>query len=356
MKRAFHAILRSALVAGATTGGSPCGDPCSMAPESRYVYPLFPKDGGTALDAAADAIAAEDAGDAAVSDADAPDAYASYFLPDGALDCPKACPARAQGTLDCRPAPLADAAPGVECIEGPHPVCSGSGRAHAAVTTFSTTGDDVGAWLAAAAFGEAGSVLAFRRLHAEYKRIGAPRTLLRRLSRAARDEARHARAVRSLARAEGAAPASPPRLRAVPSRGLEALALENAVEGCVIETYGAVLVAWQAANASDARVRAVFGRIARDEARHAELAWSLARFAEPRLSVTARDRVEAVRRRAFDRLRREAAHPAPALVARGLAPTAAVAGAMVTALEAALGSGRSATAPRQRFASTNART
>ena len=52
-------------------------------------------------------------------------------------------------------------------------------------------------------------------------------------------------------------------------RELEAIAIENAVEGCVRESFGALLATWQAKTAGDARVRAAMKRIARDETRHA---------------------------------------------------------------------------------------
>jgi hypothetical protein len=89
-----------------------------------------------------------------------------------------------------------------------------------------------------------------------------------------RDEIRHARVMRSLARRRGGA------LRDVdvpslPIRGLEDIARENAVEGCVAETIGAIVATYQAAHARDATVRNALGRIAQDETRHAELAWDV---------------------------------------------------------------------------------
>jgi hypothetical protein len=79
------------------------------------------------------------------------------------------------------------------------------------------------------------------------------------------------------------------------ARDLEAIAHENAVEGCVSETFGAVLGAWQAEHASDAEVAAALREIAPDELRHAALAWNVAAWIEPRLSPDARARVEAAR-------------------------------------------------------------
>ncbi|MCL2449621.1 MAG: hypothetical protein FWD17_11805 [Polyangiaceae bacterium] len=76
------------------------------------------------------------------------------------------------------------------------------------------------------------------------------------------------------------------------------MATENAVEGCVYETFGAAVALTQSIQARDGEVRAAMSRIAVDEARHAELTWQVARWAEPRLTPAARARVERRRRRA----------------------------------------------------------
>ena len=54
-------------------------------------------------------------------------------------------------------------------------------------------------------------------------------------------------------------------------------------------------------------MRMVFGMIADDEARHAELSWDLHDWLAERLSPAARDRVEKARMEAVDRLRLEVA-------------------------------------------------
>jgi hypothetical protein len=76
------------------------------------------------------------------------------------------------------------------------------------------------------------------------------------------------------------------------------VALENAVEGCVRETYGAALACACAARAADARVRDVMRSIARDECKHAELSWKLAAWATPQLAVHERKAVRATMRAA----------------------------------------------------------
>lgn len=152
----------------------------------------------------------------------------------------------------------------------------------------------LGAFLGHSAALEAASVPAFRRLARELRRHGAPASLAARASAAARDEVRHARAVGALARAFGSS--TPPWSSGTTRvRDLEAVALENAVEGCVRETYGALVALHQRQHARDPRIRAVYRRIAADETRHAQLSWDVARWAEPRLTPAARRCVHAAR-------------------------------------------------------------
>lgn len=191
----------------------------------------------------------------------------------------------------------------------------------------------VGEWLARVAELELASIEAFARLEQELQAHGAPVGLQRRCRAACADEARHARAVAELARAFGAEPGS---VVAAPRsvRSLLELALDNAREGAVRELYGAAVAAWQAHHARDARVRAVFATIAREEAEHAALAFDLASWLEPQLDAVERAQVEAESRRSWGELRAELARPASTDVERQLgvpAPLAAL--ALLDALE-----------------------
>jgi hypothetical protein len=181
---------------------------------------------------------------------------------------------------------------------------------------------------------EAASVLAFVRMQGELAAHGAPRALARSARRAAADERRHAKTIARLAARHGATPASP-RLRGkTRARSLEAFAKENAIEGQIGETFGALVLAWQAEHAPE-ELRATFREIAEDELRHAALAWSIARWADTRLDDRARARVARARARAFARLQTRLAtrgarpadddvgHPPPA-IARSLASRLAV--------------------------------
>jgi hypothetical protein len=144
---------------------------------------------------------------------------------------------------------------------------------------------------------EAASVTAFRILRDELRAKGAPKKLVRAAARAARDEIRHARTTGALARRFGAQPRVPV-VAAIEPRSLEAMAIENAVEGCVRETYGALLATRQASLATDPVVRAAMMRIAHDETRHASLSWQVGRWLEARLAPAAKRNVARAKRAA----------------------------------------------------------
>ncbi len=195
----------------------------------------------------------------------------------------------------------------------------------------------VGALFAEAARLEAASVPAFKLLARELAVHGAPAELIRAARSASRDEVRHTRATAALARRYRAQPIKPTVAPLPRRRSLEAIALENAVEGCVRETYGALVALWQTRAAADPVVAAAMAPIARDETRHAELAWKVAAWAAPRLSPASRRRVERARARAFAELRAEAARPLPAAqVALAGLPSPATAARLLDALESTL--------------------
>jgi hypothetical protein len=137
--------------------------------------------------------------------------------------------------------------------------------------------------LAAMAYLEAVSVHAFDRLERELDAHTAPPTLLRAARRARRDEVRHTAMTTRLARRRGASPRLPEAPAPARARTLFDVALENAVEGCVRETYGAVQGLVEARTSPDATMRRAMQSIAADECRHAELAWAVHAWAMARL-------------------------------------------------------------------------
>lgn len=159
----------------------------------------------------------------------------------------------------------------------------------------------VAEFFATSAHLEAASVDAFCILHGELVAHGAPPSLRRAALRAAEDEVRHARMTGALARRFGGIVEAAVVERG-PIRPLFAIALENALEGCVRETWGAALASWQAGHAGSGAVRAAMGTIARDEARHALLGWKIAAWAERKLSQDEIRRIRAARADAIDAL------------------------------------------------------
>lgn len=193
--------------------------------------------------------------------------------------------------------------------------------------------ETAGQLFARAARLEDASVRAFVVLARELGENGAPASLGRRARRSARDEVRHARATARLAKKLGGRPV---RARVEPARrrGLFGIALENAVEGCVRETYGALLAAYQARASTHADVRRELARIAADEARHAELSWDVHRWIMTRLDERERAEIGRAMRAAIADLRRELhVEPSDDVVAIAGFPRAETALGLFDALE-----------------------
>lgn len=161
-------------------------------------------------------------------------------------------------------------------------------------------GNSAGAYLANCALLEAASVEAFEQLAAQLESWGAPAELIARCRQAAEEERRHAEAVAQLAEARGApshAPACEPA-----GADLQAVALHNAVEGCVHETWAALAAHWRAKRAEDADVREAYQVIAEEETRHAQLAWDLHRWLLAQLSPVEQATVQAAQATALSGL------------------------------------------------------
>ncbi len=155
-------------------------------------------------------------------------------------------------------------------------------------------GASVGERLAAQAYYEAASVIAFDRLADLLEATGAPAGLVRRAREASAEEEHHAALFGRLARARGAE-VTRPALGVVASTLLD-LAIENATEGCVRETYGALVALYQGSHAMDPELRAAFARVAEDEISHAALSLDLARWFDAHLTASERAQVRAARR------------------------------------------------------------
>lgn len=219
--------------------------------------------------------------------------------------------------------------------------CSGTGiefycegrRPQGHVEQGGIGGDEEGRVLAALAHLEAAAVVAFEELEGLLVLHGAPLELRERCRQAAADERVHTAMLRALADRRGARVPVP---RA--SGGaidLYSLAVANAVEGCVRETWAALEAAVVARQAADPTVRAAFARIARDEARHAQLSWDLDGWLRGRLADRWAE-VEAARQGALEALPGQARAVARGTPATLGFPTEEQAGALVADLAARL--------------------
>ncbi|UQA62243.1 ferritin-like domain-containing protein [Polyangium aurulentum] len=286
----FYKILGMIIATGSLGArGLACG-PCSDV--ATVVVPVLPpsSDGGVA-----------DAGEVD----DGLDALCTKHCGIGAISCEATTIALDDGGV----------MPALECTQY-HGGCGAGRRPEGLVRPgFAQEAETEAGWLARAAFLEAASVDAFRSLRRDLRALGAPRRLLRAASRAARDEKRHARRMQALARRRGAS-VPVPRVLAREAILLEALAAHNAAEGCVRETFGALVARWQAGAAGDREVRASMARIAGDEARHAALAWQIDAWAQRRLDKLGQARVGRAREEAARSLLAEIAQ-GPSQVASG---------------------------------------
>jgi hypothetical protein len=201
--------------------------------------------------------------------------------------CRALCPAGANctvvdaGLVECR----------VTCI---------GGRAPPGLISLSGVDATVGSWLARMAELEAAAVEAFIHLAKELDAHGLPHFADAAL-RAAGHEIQHATKVTGLALRHGRAP-QPLALRPSEVRSLEALALDNAGEGCGREAFGALVNQHQARTAADPAVASVMRSIAGDELAHADLSFALAEALMPRLTVAQRGRAREAQASVLERL------------------------------------------------------
>jgi hypothetical protein len=183
---------------------------------------------------------------------------------------------------------------------------------------------------------EAASIHSFLRLREELALHGASPALQDEALLSALDEVRHAEVTTRLALRYGAIP-PPPSVEALPLRPLHEVLLDNAVEGCVRETYGALVAHHQALHARDPEIRLAMARIAEDETRHAALSWDIDAWAESRVSSEERRALREARMQAIKVLRTEATAPLDAdLMADAGLPSPEVAAALLDTLEQGL--------------------
>lgn len=194
----------------------------------------------------------------------------------------------------------------------------------------------LGRFFAEAAHLEAASVPAFERLSLELAFHGAPKALREAMLSAALEELEHTRITADLARGFGAQPVAP-EVQGQPMRSLLELAIDNAAEGCVRETFGALVAQYQALHAQHPRIRQAMIGIAQDETRHAELSWELDRWVTGELDADGQAAVHEARRRAVEKLQQDLeAQVDPTLVLEAGLPTPEIAKRLLATLSLSL--------------------
>ena len=175
------------------------------------------------------------------------------------------------------------------------------------------SGFEVGDYFAEVAALEDAAVEAFDIIRSDLARFGAPETLLREAAHAQADEVRHAQQMSALAARYGATPAKH-RSESKRDQTLLEFALDNAVEGCIRETFGAACAAYQAVRARDPEVRATLRQVATDETRHAELSWKIHSWVASQLTAEERAQLTAAMHAAVTQLQVEVTRAQPASV------------------------------------------
>ena len=162
-----------------------------------------------------------------------------------------------------------------------HDWLAGIGPSREGELDFATRCELAGRWREMAQ-AEHASVASFARFGLDLLGLGAPPALLSATSRAMADEVEHARLCFAMASGYDGHALGPAELPAAtvvaPGRDAAAIVAAAVVEGCIEETISAALAGVAAARAEDPAVARVLRKIARDEERHAALAWSFVRW------------------------------------------------------------------------------
>lgn len=140
-----------------------------------------------------------------------------------------------------------------------------------------------GQYFAQMAYLEESAVTAFQYLVQELESFGAPETLIAVAREGIQEEVDHADMMKALCLRYGGA-CIPVVVDPFQPRTLFEFALDNVVEGCVRETYGALAAMYQSEHAEDPAVREVTRRIVFEESRHAMMSWEIVQWLETQLS------------------------------------------------------------------------
>ncbi len=206
-------------------------------------------------------------------------------------ECLTSCP---PGVVSCWVGLDSDGNAELTCAyPGPPMVCLGvEGRRPQGLEAYFPRAQDAQEHWRKALTMEAASVESFIRLARELEFHGAPPSLVRAARKAARDEQRHAAWCLSHLPAGTTPSVTAPSGAQEVLRPLLDVALENAREGCVHETFSAVVSGAQAQRGPSALQHGL-ARLAAEEHQHACLAWRVHAWAMEHLDETQRAAVTA---------------------------------------------------------------
>lgn len=154
-------------------------------------------------------------------------------------------------------------------------------------------------YLANMATMETAAITAFEYLVRELTAYGAPESLIAHAKQAVSEEKRHAEMAGLLAKAHGAK-ASPVQVEDFMLRSLYEIALENAVQGCVNETFAAACGLWQSEHATMPAFKQVIAHITDEEMGHAALSWDIHEWLMPQLTDSQQLRINKAQAEAIE--------------------------------------------------------
>ena len=149
---------------------------------------------------------------------------------------------------------------------------------------------------------EAASVIAFIQLAKQLKGWGAPVSLIEKCLSAAQDEVRHAQLLSLVAKRYGQR--IPSLVLTDSAEDMLTVAIHNACEGCVFETWSALEAVLKSQRAEPS-LRQMYATIAEDETKHAQLSWEIHAWFLQQLSSEQVAVVEQARSEALLRLRQQ---------------------------------------------------
>ena len=164
--------------------------------------------------------------------------------------------------------------------------------------------EQAGAFFAELAYLEQAAVTAFEYLARELEHYDAPEELVELAKKGIDEEIEHAELMRMLAYAYGGH-VQEVEVEPFQLRPLSEIALDNAREGCIRETFGALIAMWQSAHAEDEAVRRVMERIAHEESIHAALSWKIDEWIQTQLSDEDRKRCKEAHQEALAIIKEE---------------------------------------------------